>query len=177
MSTVGKRTSLLAVRSFLSVLLAGIDRAEGGAPTAAKAAITDIQLTFKRDPRMVDPTRGLGLWVDGPNYTGATAQDTVEVRAEGMDAAGKSIKISPEWSASDAEMVTVSPSQGDNGKITVHKAGESKLRITYQRVKKELVVKAQYGAKFILFTINPPTSAKPAGPSATEKMNSALKDQ
>src|SRR5260370_41494817 len=111
MSTVGKRTSLLAVTSFLSVLLPGIARAQGAAPPAAKAAITDIQLTFKRDPRMVDPTRGLGLWVDGPNYTGATAQDTVEARAEGMDSEGKSKKISQERNAAEAVIVKISTSQ------------------------------------------------------------------
>jgi len=93
-----------------------------------------------------------------------------------MNAAGKAIKISPEWSVSDAEMVTVSPSLGDDVKITVHKAGESKLKITYQGVKKELLIKAQYVGKFMLFEISPPPPAKPAGPSTTE-MNPALKDQ
>jgi FKBP-type peptidyl-prolyl cis-trans isomerase FklB len=176
MSTIDKRTSFLAATAFLSVLLPGVAKAQGAAPAAAKAAITDIQLTYKRDPRMVDPTRGLGLWVDGPYYTGATAQDTVEARAEGVDATGKPAKISPEWSPSDAEMVTVSPSRGDDVKITVHKVGESKLKITYQGVTKELVVKAQSVGKFLLFQISPPAPAKPAGPSATE-MNPALKDQ
>jgi FKBP-type peptidyl-prolyl cis-trans isomerase FklB len=93
-----------------------------------------------------------------------------------MNAAGKAMKISPEWSASDAEMVTVSPSQGDDVKITVHKAGESKLKITYQGVTKELVVKGQYVGKFMLFEISPPPPPKPSGPSTTE-MNPALKDQ
>jgi FKBP-type peptidyl-prolyl cis-trans isomerase FklB len=125
---------------------------------------------------MVDSFRGIGLWVTGSNYTGATAQDTVEVRAEAVDAAGKPTKISPEWSASDSEMVTVSPSQGDNVKITVHKAGESKLKITYQGLSKELVVRAKYAGKFILFEIAPPTLAKPKAPAAMET-NPALKDQ
>src|SRR5216683_6795791 len=107
--------------------------AEGLAQQAVRpAAVKEIQLSFKRDPRMIDPYRGIGPWVTGSNYTGATAQETVEARAEGVDAAGKPAKISPEWKASNAEMVTVSPSQGDAVKITVHKAGESKLKITYQ---------------------------------------------
>jgi FKBP-type peptidyl-prolyl cis-trans isomerase FklB len=125
---------------------------------------------------MVDPFRGIGEWVTGSNYTGATAQDTVEVRAEGVDAAGKTMKIKPEWIASDAEMVTVSPSQGDNVKITVHKAGESKLKITYDGLSKELVVKAHYVGKFMLFEIAPPTPTKAKGLAATE-INPALKDQ
>jgi FKBP-type peptidyl-prolyl cis-trans isomerase FklB len=125
---------------------------------------------------MVDPFRGVGEWATGNSYQGATAQDTVEARAEGVNAAGKAMKISPEWSASDAEMVTVSPSQGDDVKITVHKAGESKLKIAYQGVMKELVVRAQYIGKFILFEMAPPPPPKPSGSSTTE-MNPALKDE
>jgi FKBP-type peptidyl-prolyl cis-trans isomerase FklB len=143
---------------------------------ALTASVTGIQLSFKRDPRMVDPYRGIGPWVTGSNYTGATAQDMVEIRAEGVDAGGKPAKINPEWSTSDAEMVTVSPSQGDDVKITVHKAGESKLKITYQGLSKELMVKAKYVGKFLLFEILPPTSTKPNGPAAME-INPALKDQ
>jgi len=174
-----RRARLLAVVVALLLVLVvipGVAPSQGAAPSASTASVTGIQLTFKRDPRMVDPTRGLGPWVTGSSYRGATAQNTVEVRAEGVDAAGKTTKISPEWSASDAEMVTVSPSRGDDVKITVHKAGESKLKITYQGVTKELVVKGQYVGKFMLFEISPPTPAKPSGPSATE-MNPALKDQ
>ncbi len=174
--TRGKRTTLLAVMAFLSAFLPGSAGAQGTTTPAAKAAITDIQLSFKRDPRMVDSFRGVGEWAFGNSYQGATAQDTVEARAEGVNAVGKPVKISPEWSASDAEMVTVSPSQGDDVKITVHKAGESKLKITYQGVAKELVVKGQYVGKFMLFVIAPPPPPKPSGPSTTE-MNPALKDQ
>jgi FKBP-type peptidyl-prolyl cis-trans isomerase len=165
MSTIGKRTSLVAAGAFLSVLLPGV--AQGAAPPTAQAAITDIQLAFKRDPRVVDPYRGIGPWDTDSNYTGAAAQDTVEVRAEGVDAAGKPAKISPQWSALDAEMVTISPSQGDDVKITVHKAGESRLKITARGFSKELVVSAKYvgEGKFMLFEIRQATVAKPNAPA------------
>lgn len=140
------------------------------------SAVTRIQLSFKRDPRMVDPYRGIGQWVSGSNYNGAAAQDTVEARAEGVAASGKPAKIRPEWIASDTEMVTISPSQGDNVKITVHRAGESKLRVTYQGLSKELVVRAKYVGKFMLFEITSPTPAKPNGPTATD-MSPVLKGQ
>jgi FKBP-type peptidyl-prolyl cis-trans isomerase FklB len=142
----------------------------------AAPAVKEIQLTFKRDPRMVDPFRGVGPWVTGSDYTGATAQDTVEVRAEGVDAAGKPLKITPKWSASDASMVTVSPREGDDVKITVHKPGESRLNITYRGLSKELVIRGQYVGKFMLFQISPPAPAKPSGPSTAE-MNPALKGE
>src|SRR3979490_1423491 len=169
-------SAVVAALLLVLVLIPIVAQAQGAAPPVSNASVTGIQLSFKRDPRMVDSFRGIGPWVTGSNYQGATARDTVEVRAEAVDAAGKPTKISPEWSASDAEMVTVSPSQGDNVKITVHRAGESKLKITYLGLSRELVVKAQYVGKFMLFEIAPPTPTKPKGPSATE-MNPALKDQ
>ena len=116
---------LPSVASLLMALGLG---AECVAQTAApSSAVKQIQLSFKRDPRLVDPTRGLGPWVSGSGYGGATGQDTVEVRAEGVDAAGKPAKISPQWTPSDPEMVTVSPREGDDVKITAHKAGESAI--------------------------------------------------
>jgi FKBP-type peptidyl-prolyl cis-trans isomerase FklB len=170
------RTCLLAVVTLLLIVVPDAARAQGAAPAAAKGAITGIQLTFKRDLRDVDPFRGIGLWSTAPVYTGAAAQDTVEIRAEGVDAGGKPTRISPEWSASDTEMVTISPSHGDDVNITVHKAGESKVTITYQGVSKELVITAQYEGKLMLLHINPPAPPKPAEPVAAE-MNPALKDQ
>jgi FKBP-type peptidyl-prolyl cis-trans isomerase FklB len=166
--------SCIWLPSVATLLMALGPGAECLAQVAAPA-VKEIQLTFKRDPRMVDPFRGMGPWVTGSEYTGATAQDTVEARAEGVDAAGKSLKISPTWSASDARMVTVSPIQGDDVKITVHKAGESRLKITYRGLSKELVVRGQYVGKFMLFQITPPPPAKPTGPAAAE-INPALKD-
>jgi FKBP-type peptidyl-prolyl cis-trans isomerase FklB len=170
------RTCLLAVVTLLLIVVPDAARAQGAAPPAAKGAITGMQLTFKRDLRDVDPFRGIGLWSTAPVYTGAAAQDTVEIRAEGVDAGGKPARISPEWIASDAEMVTISPSQGDDVSITVHKAGESKVTITYQGISKELVITAQYEGKLMLLHINPPAPPKPAEPVAAE-MNPALKDQ
>ncbi len=170
MMIVIQRTGLLALTASLSffVVLGFAQPSQETARPAPGAAITDIQLSFKRDPRVVDPYRGIGPWVSGPNYGGATAQDTVEARAEGVDAAGRRVKISPEWSASDAEMVTVLPSQGDDVKITVHRAGESKLKISAHGFSKELTVKAQYAGKFIVFEIGQATAAKPNTPAVTE---------
>jgi FKBP-type peptidyl-prolyl cis-trans isomerase FklB len=130
--------------------------------------LTDIRFSFKRDPRVVDSYHGLGPWVSGSSYSGATAQDTVETRCEGVDAAGTPVKISPEWIPSDPEMVTVSPNQSDHVTIKVHRAGESKLRITAHGFSKELVVRAQYVGKFIVLQIDP-APVKPARAAATEE--------
>src|SRR5205814_1165424 len=167
MNTFGKRTTLFAVMAFLSALLSSSAQAQGTAPAAAAASVTGIQLSLKRDPRLVDPTRGLGPWVSGSGYGGATGQDTVEVRAEGVDAAGKPAKISPRWVPSDPGMVTVSPRESDDVKITVHKAGESKLKITYQGWSKELEIRAEYVNKFMVLGIGEVKAVKPAAPVAT----------
>ena len=169
-----KRTSSLALAVFFFLTSGVAQSSQEAARPAQTAEVKNIQLSFKRDPRMVDPFRGVGLWASGDNYTGATAQETVEVRAEGVDASGKPAKISPEWTASDPEMVTVLPKQGDNVKITIHRAGESKLKIAYQGLSKELVVRAKYVGKFIMFEIASPTRAKPSGLAATD-INPALK--
>ncbi len=164
-----KRTCLLVVAAFPFVLVPGFaQESQGSARPAAGATLSGIQLSFKRDPRLVDPYRGIGPWVSGPDYSGVYAQDTVEARAEGLDASGKPAKISPEWTSSDAEMVTVTPSQGDDVKIKVLKAGESRLKITYQGLSRELIVKARYINKFISFEIGEAKALKPAGPAATE---------
>ena len=158
---------VVAAIPFVLICCFGQAAQESARPVAG-SSISDIQLSFKRDPRVVDPFRGIGPWVSGPNYGGATAQDTVEARAEGVDAAGKSVKISPQWIPSDPEMVTVSPSQGDDVKITVHRAGESKLKITYQGLSKELEITAKYVNKFMLFEIEEVKAARPNAPPATE---------
>ena len=66
----------------------------------------------------------------------------MEARAHGRDARGKTLKISPTWTASDPEMVTVIPNEGDAVTITVRRAGESRVRVTSQGVAKDLTIKA-----------------------------------
>ena len=159
------RTSQALTVFFL--LASGIAQSsQEAAPTAS--TIKDIQLSYKRDPRQVDPYRGIGAWATGPSYAGATAQDTVETVALAVDAKGQPVTASLEWIPSDPEMVTVSPSQGDHVKITVHKTGESQLKITAPGFSKELVVKANSAGKFIVFEITQPAPAKPHGAAAGE---------
>jgi FKBP-type peptidyl-prolyl cis-trans isomerase FklB len=140
--------------------------------SAQASTLHDIQLSFKRDPRMVDPFRGIGEWIIGTSYTGATAQDSVVARATGVDVAGKPVKISAQWSTSDPEMVTIS-AQGDDVKITVRKEGESTLKVSYRGWSKDLVIKAKYVNKLMFFNIAPVASPRPNGPVA--EMNPALK--
>src|SRR5690242_4386753 len=103
MTNTNRRTSSLAAAFLLSALSSSLPaeaRAHGGDGAG------DIQLSYKRDPRVVDPYRGLGPWVVGPGYAGATAQDKVEAQARAVDAKGTPVQASLEWTSSDPEIVT-----------------------------------------------------------------------
>jgi FKBP-type peptidyl-prolyl cis-trans isomerase FklB len=169
-----RRAGFLALAVLSLFATFSVAQSAQDAAHPAQGAVTAIQLSFKRDPRMIDPFRGVGPWSIGPNYTGAYAQDTVEAKAEGVHAAGQLTNISAEWIASDPKMVTVTPIQDDGVKIKVLGAGESKLNVRYQSLSQELVIKAKYSGKFILFQISPPVEPKPSapgtpGPSSTLK--------
>ena len=175
-----KQSTLKAFTIILSLLvLAGpllpfgdaqaVEKQKGPEEKAVPAStITGIQLSFKLDPRLTDSTYGGERWVSAPTYVGANAQDTVEARAKVIDAKGQPTKTSPEWIPSDPEMVTVSPSQGDQVKIIVHRAGESKLKVAAQGFYKELVVKAKYVGKAIQVEITQPAVGKSDGAGAAQ---------
>jgi FKBP-type peptidyl-prolyl cis-trans isomerase len=152
-------SAVAGVVALAAAVVCGGQEPASATPGAA-ANIKQIELTFRRDPRVIDPTRSPQVWVAAP-YQGATAQDTVEVRAQGVDARGAPTKISPQWIASDTAMVTVSPGQGDDVTIKVHHAGDSKVKITHQGLSKELEIKAQKINKFIVFQIVELQTAQP----------------
>jgi FKBP-type peptidyl-prolyl cis-trans isomerase FklB len=105
-------------------------------------ALSDIQISFKLDPRLTRGDQMGDRWVSPKVYMGTAAQDTVEAGALGIDAKGKPVRISPEWIPSDPEMVTVSPKRGDAVNITVKHAGEASLEVVYQGYSKRLPIKA-----------------------------------
>jgi len=103
----------------------------------------DIKVAFKLDPRL---TSGLHMgdhWV--PTSSGfQEGKCTAEARAQGLGANGRPVRISPKWVPSDAEMVTVSPVEGSDVKITVQRDGQSKLMVVSPGVSRELSIKAAY---------------------------------
>ena len=105
--------------------------AQNPAVQVASGPVVDLAVSFKVDPRM---TRSLYMgdrWFSAPTFT--TVQDTnrvnVEVRAVGRDASGRKAQIAPEWVSADPKIVSVSPARGSEVTITVHRAGESSLRL------------------------------------------------
>ena len=51
-----------------------------------------LSVSFKLDPRLQNSTYGGERRVSTPTFTGANAQDTVETRAQGVDARGQQVK-------------------------------------------------------------------------------------
>lgn len=139
----GRRNPMRIAVALLVALsaLAGPSRSLAGEEKAPPAA-AKILVAFKLDPRLLGPTYGGERWVSPPTYSGAAAQDTVEARASAVDTGGKVVKVSPEWTASDPEMVTVSPPRGEQVKISVKRAGESSVTVRSGGASRKLVVKA-----------------------------------
>lgn len=111
---------------------------------APPAALTGITISFKLDPRL---TRGLYMgdrWVSPPTYTrvGEEKELTVDARVRGLDSKRTPKNIKPTWAPSDPDMVTVTPAQGTQVLITVKRAGESSLMVTFGGATKELAIKA-----------------------------------
>jgi FKBP-type peptidyl-prolyl isomerase-like protein len=105
-----------------------------------------ITVSFKLDPGI---TKGLYLgerWASPRTHIrvqeGKTC--TVEARAGGIGAKGKPVKIRPRWIPADPKMVTVSPGEGSEVKITVQRDGQTKLMVVSPGVSKELSIKAAY---------------------------------
>jgi hypothetical protein len=132
-------------RATISVLQRELKRKQTSPPVAS-TALTDIKVAFKLDSRL---TRGMYMgdrWVSPPTFTqvGEGKEVTVEATAQGLDATGKPVKISPEWTPEDSGMVTVTPGQGDAVRITVQRAGQSQLKVVSSGVSTELQIKATY---------------------------------
>jgi FKBP-type peptidyl-prolyl cis-trans isomerase FklB len=152
---------------IFEVELISIQPSDAGKSTAAEgpmagtvpAAISDspgIKFSVKRDPRISKSLYTGDVWLPLP-YSQVAAdktQVTVEARAEGRDASGRPTKASPTWIPSEPDMVTVTPAQGKDVKITALRPGESRLRVTCEGVTSELAVKASYKGEALVVEIS-----------------------
>ena len=144
--SVAVATSMLCGFLFAGsqLLIAGTVRAaEMGAGKGSGAGA--ITVAFKVDPRL---TRGLYMgdrWTSASTYTRVAEADKlmVEAKAQALDAKGAPISVSPEWLPANPGMVSVAPSKGEAVTITIHRAGESKLKVASAGVSKELLIRAK----------------------------------
>ena len=121
------RSSTLTLSLLLS--LAGVVQASTQT-THPTAPLTDITVLFKLDPRLSGGTYGGERWLSPPTFTSAAqggTVGTVDARVKGVDDKGRPVDIVPEWTATNPEMVTVTPGERDEFRIT-HYAG----KVTYR---------------------------------------------
>jgi FKBP-type peptidyl-prolyl cis-trans isomerase FklB len=164
---ITKTTLLLVLAAFILVLPSGVIRASREEAGRAATSITDIEVSFKMDPRI---TRGMymgDLWLSSATYFGAAGETiTLEARAHGLDTKGKQIVISPTWTPADPDMVEVSPDQGNAVRITVKRAGQSSLQVALQGAFRELSIKAAHQDNVMRVEISGPLAGNQ--PEATK---------
>jgi FKBP-type peptidyl-prolyl cis-trans isomerase len=161
----GTFSGMLLVLAFAPPVSAATGTSRAGLkPNAAAApeAITNILVSFKLDPRLSGPTYGGDRWISPITYTGANGQDTIEARAHAIATNGAPTKLSIRWIPSDKELVTVAPGRDDQVKITVHRAGQSKIKLAAQGVSRELLVEGKLSGAYMLVTIKQLPVERPA---------------
>jgi hypothetical protein len=109
---------------------------------APAGPLTDILVAFKLDPRLTQSLYMGDRWVASSSGVQG-GKYTAEASAQGVDANGRPVEISPKWVPSDPEMVTVTPSQGSIVEISVTRPGQSSLKVTSEGVTRTLTVKAE----------------------------------
>ncbi len=149
--------------------LAGRARApESEAPKPEKAEATAVGLafSFKLDPRITRAQYMGDRWVSLTTYSinqnGTSA--TVDARAHVTDVTGQQVPVRPRWRPADPAMVTVTPDEGSDVTITVHRAGESRLQVTADGVSRDLTVKAVQNKDLLMVEIaQVPLAGTPEG--------------
>jgi FKBP-type peptidyl-prolyl cis-trans isomerase len=139
-ATLILEVELIAIRETSGRTAAALERRDRTKDPGEPA----IKVAFKLDPRL---TQGLYMgerWVSPPKYNraGTAERVAVEARAAGVDAMGRPKNITPTWTSADREIVTVTPNAGSAVTITVHRAGETSLRVSADGISKELAIKA-----------------------------------
>jgi hypothetical protein len=120
----------------------------------------ELVLAFKLDPRLSGPTYGGERWVSPPTYMGASGQDQVEVRVEGVTQGGGRKSVTPDWTTSDPSLVTITPTHGARVTIGVKRPGESRVTVSAPGVSKELIVTArEAGGVLLVQIVQLPTTA------------------
>lgn len=100
-----------------------------------------LSVFFRLDPRLTAAYGG-DRWVSPATFTrvGDASSATIEARAQ---ARGAAANASLQWTASDPEMVVVTPDKGGAVTITVKRPGTSVISMTSGELTKELTVKAE----------------------------------
>jgi hypothetical protein len=132
-------------------------RTRAGQPRTEKSGTADealqienntsrLVVSLKPDPRLATGSYGGPRWVSPPTYIrlGDEKSCTVESRVQGVDQAGRPVAIKPRWTSGNSEIVTVTPDEGDEVRIVVHRPGQTTVRVASAELSKELTIAAEY---------------------------------
>jgi hypothetical protein len=126
-------------------------RAENSGTTGEAVQIENnssrrLVVSFKPDPRLATGSYGGPRWVSPPTYIRLGDEKTcaVESRVQGLDSAGRSVAIKPQWTSRNSEIVTVTPDEGDEVRILVHRPGQTIVRVTAAELSTELTITGEY---------------------------------
>ena len=120
-------------------------------------SLVGLSISFKLDPRLSGPTYGGERWIQPQTFTSALQEGTVatvDVKVRGVGTRGESIAIVPVWTPEDPEMVTVIPGSRGEFRITVRRAGESRLKVASRGITKDLIVRAKYSGNAVQVEIS-----------------------
>jgi hypothetical protein len=109
----------------------------------ASPTISDIDVSYRLDPWLISGNYGGGFWASpavlGPVHV--SRGFSLEVRAEGLSG-GHAVAVSPTWITADPSIATVSPSQGGQVTLTVHRIGRTFVYAIAEGVRTTLLVSA-----------------------------------
>lgn len=125
--------------------------------SGAREELAEILVSFKLDPRLATGVYGGERWVSPPTYTrvGEGKHCIVDAKVQGLGANRTPIAITPTWTSSDSDMVTITPGEGSPVTITVKRAGAASVRVSAQGISKELAIRAAYRNDVLQVDISP----------------------
>ncbi|RJQ75452.1 MAG: hypothetical protein C4519_15875 [Desulfobacteraceae bacterium] len=141
----GRKTLLTETEAKTSVHVLQSELKRKPAAPPAAAALTDIKISFKLDPQLTRAHYLGDRWISPPTFTSTHKMGSellIEARAQGLDALGRPVAITPQWIPADPEMVMVSPDRGNEIRIIVKRAGQTRLKVGSMEFTKELRITA-----------------------------------
>jgi hypothetical protein len=110
-------------------------------PNAAAPAA--IQVSFKLDPRLTKSLYMGERWAPAATYTSASTSDprAITLEARARSTVVPAAKFSPTWTASNPEVVAISPAQGAEVTLSVRRAGESTVTVKHGSASSTFAVK------------------------------------
>jgi hypothetical protein len=119
-------------------------RAEGATVPAPVPGAARVDVSFKLDPRLTKGLHTGDRWVSPRTYrrTGDLKSVTVDARARVVGGGTKQAHATTAWSASEPDMVEISPEEGEQVRITVWRPGESRVTVNAGSASGTLTVRA-----------------------------------